>query len=404
MKTTCLLALAALLIVPTTGACVRNENRPRAMFVNASTDLPKVKLSHAFAALKFERPLWIGWDNASRDVLYVAEQTGKVYRFENKEGVAVARLFLDLSDRVYRWNNGGHNEEGFLGLAFHPKFKENGHFYVHYSMARTRTKPRRGVMSRFTVSKVDKTIADPESERVLFEVTQPYGNHNGCSLNFGPDGFLYISLGDGGAANDPHDYGQNLGTMLAKVLRIDVDKEENGKPYAVPADNPFVKRKGALPEIWAYGLRNTWRMCFDSKTGDLIGGDVGQNMWEFVVLIKKGSNHGWAIKEGSHDFKGGEPVDPISPPLIEYSHKEGVSITGGEVYRGSRHKSLDGIYFYADYGTGRFWGLKYANNKVTHAAELLETRKPGISSFGVDADNEVFVCCFDGRIYRVEPR
>ena len=393
-----LVAVSTLLAALFTGACFTPEQP--GVPIDASSELPKVKLTSAFPALKFDRPLWFGHDGSDKEIVYVVEQGGRIYRFENKPEVAQARLFLDLSEKVLCFRNGGHNEEGLLGLAFHPNFKDNGYFFVHYSAGTARK--RRGVTARFTLSKADKTIADPASEKVIFEVDQPYGNHKGCSLLFGADGFLYASLGDGGSQQDPHNNGQNLGTFLSKVLRIDVDKEATGKSYAIPQDNPFITRKGALPEIWAYGLRNPWRMSFDSKTGDLWAGDVGQNSWEWVVLIKKGGNYGWALREGSHKFKDGEPVDAISDPIIEYGHKEGVSITGGYVYRGEQQPKLQGIYFYADYGSGRLWGLKYANGKVTHAAELLDQRKMGISSFGTDSANELFACCFDGKIYRIE--
>ncbi len=388
-------ALLLLCFVPITASCVKDDAR-----VHIAEGLPKVKLSVAYPGLKFERPLWFGHDGVDKDIVYVVEQAGRIYRFENKAEAASALMFLDISDKVFsNKSRGGHNEEGLLALAFHPKFKENGYFYVNYNAGTARS--RRSVLSRFTLDKKDKAIADPASEKVIWEFEKPYGNHNGCCLLFDKEGMLLASYGDGGAAHDPHDHGQNLKVWFAKILRIDVDKEENGKPYGIPKDNPFLKREGARPEIWAYGLRNAWRMSWDGD--DLWVGDVGQNNWEWVVIAKKGGNYGWSLKEGTHEFKKGNPVDEITPPIVEYSHKEGQSITGGYVYRGAMQKALVGYYFYADYQSGRLWALKYANNKLEQNGEVLEKPMWGIASFGVDADNELYACTFNGgRIMRVE--
>ncbi len=242
----------------------------------------------------------------------------------------------------------------------------------------------------------------PETETVLMEIKQPYPNHNGGMIEFGPDGYLYVSLGDGGFANDPHRYGQSKATWLAKILRIDVDKAAGGRPYAIPPDNPFVDEKGALPEIWATGLRNVWRFSFDRTSGLLIGADVGQDTWEEVDIIKRGGNYGWNAREGAHDFRGGRGTPPYDEPIIEYHHREGKSITGGYIYRGRKIPSLQGAYVYADYESGTVWALRWDGKKVTENKVI--GRQRYISSFGEDRDGEIYMTCFDGRVYTFKAR
>jgi glucose/arabinose dehydrogenase len=254
------------------------------------------------------------------------------------------------------------------------------------------------------------------------EVPQPYENHNGGELLFGPDNFLYVSLGDGGSANDPHNNGQNLQTILGKILRIDVDTEAGGPPFRIPKDNPFVGRgHGIREEIWAYGLRNVWRMSFDRQTGELWAGDVGQNKWEEVDIIVKGGNYGWRIREGFHAFDtNGAPAGVTwIDPVIEYphnaiwdtNHTPGLSITGGYVYRGQNVPALRGMYLYADFALGTIWGLRYEHGKVTqrgviwvHPKGQLPLRN--VASFGEDSAGELYVLCFEGtvngRIYELE--
>jgi glucose/arabinose dehydrogenase len=235
------------------------------------------KFVQVFPRLSFESPLFLAAPPDGSDRLFVAEQDGRLRSFANKPDVSEAPVVLDLSAKVRR----EHNEEGLLGFAFHPRFAQNGFIFVQYSAS----KPRRNVISRFTWK---GKAFDPGSEKVVLEINQPYGNHNGGMLAFGPDGFLYVGLGDGGSAGDPQDRAQNKGELLGKILRLDVDREESGRAYAVPPDNPFRAEKGARPEIWAWGLRNPWRFSFDRKTGDLWAGDVGQNKWEEIDLIKVG--------------------------------------------------------------------------------------------------------------------
>jgi glucose/arabinose dehydrogenase len=295
-----------------------------------------------------------------------------------------------------------------LSLAFHPEYATNGRFFVYYS----RHDPKRNVISEFARSKVDPNIADPSSEKSILEVGQKWGNHNGSTLLFGPDGFLYASFGDGGLANDPDGNGQNLETLLATIIRIDINSAAEGKAYSIPPDNPFVNRAGARPEIWAYGLRNVWRMSFDPPTGNLWAGDVGQNAWEEIDLIVKGGNYGWNIREGSHPFKRGESDVPLIEPVVEYSHRNGgLSVTGGYVYRGKRNPRLEGAYLYADYATRRIWALRYADGKMTSHKEVFSGRDGTyVTSFGEDAQQELYVCGFDkidggrGRVFRIKER
>jgi glucose/arabinose dehydrogenase len=335
----------------------------------------------------------------------VLEQSGRIVSLDaSNESGADATVFMDLTDRV----NFGSNEEGMLSLAFHPKFAENGRLFAYY----TAKSPRRVVISEFKLDE-SGTKGVPGSEKTILEIPQPFCNHNGGTLAFGPDGMLYAAIGDGGAAADPQGHGQNLGTLLASVVRIDVDDVPEGRAYGIPPDNPFVDRSGARPEIWAYGLRNVWRMSFDRKTGDLWAGDVGQNKYEEIDLVVKGGNYGWNRREGFHPFgraEGPEPADPFIDPVVEYPRNEGVSVTGGHVYRGPA-KALDGVYLYADYAMGTIWGLRRAADGSLVGPEVL-VRRPGslISSFGEANDGTLYITTFEGgerpgpgAIYRLDP-
>jgi glucose/arabinose dehydrogenase len=277
-----------------------------------------------------------------------------------------------------------------LGLAFHPQYKQNGEFFVFYTL---RNPSLTNVLARFRVSKDDPDKADPESEEELLRIKRPYWNHDGGTICFGPDGFLYVVLGDGGLANDPRKNGQNLKTLLGKILRIDVDRQDGGKKYGIPRDNPFVATPGAAHEIWAYGLRNPWRIAFDRKTGQLWAADVGQNLYEEIDLIVKGGNYGWSIREGFHPFsgKGVGPRPDLIEPIWEYNHDIGKSITGGLVYRGQRLPELQGHYLYGDYISSRIWALKYDDGKKRVVANrpIAKTRVP-IFSFGEDERGEVY--------------
>jgi glucose/arabinose dehydrogenase len=281
------------------------------------------------------------------------------------------------------------DEEGLLGLAFHPDYRNNGQFFVYYN---PQSEPRVCYVSRFRVSRTDPDRADPDSEEVLLRIQQPFANHNGGSIAFGHDGYLYIGLGDGGGRNDPLELGQDLTSWMGKVLRIDVNRREQGLAYAIPRDNPFVGRSDALPEIFAYGFRNVWRLSVDRETGAIWVGDVGQDLWEEVDIVRKGGNYGWSVREGTQPFgnsakAGPDPVDPV----WEYDHQVGKSITGGFVYRGGRLPELQGAYLYADYVSGKMWALRY-DQQEGRVIENLGIAASGVPvfSFGEDERGEVY--------------
>jgi glucose/arabinose dehydrogenase len=365
-----------------------------------------LKVELAFPDLKFtgyepesekglpveNRPVLLTHAGDGSNRLFVADQRGVIHLFPNDPKATKTKVFLDIKKNVTY--NDRTNEEGFLGLAFHPKFKENGEFFVFYTPRKTKLT---NIVARYRVSKDDPDRADPDSEEILLSIKRPFWNHDGGTLVFGPDGYLYIALGDGGAANDPFSNGQNLNTLLAKILRIDVDRREDGKPYAIPKDNPFVGRKDALPETWAYGLRNVWRMAFDHKTGKLWASDVGQNLYEEVDIIEKGGNYGWKLREGLHPFspKGSGPRKDLIDPIWEYHHSVGLSITGGHVYRGKKLPELDGAYIYGDYVTGRIWAMRYddAKKRVVENRPIPDRNMP-LPSFGEDEQGEIYYLTF----------
>ena len=316
--------------------------------------------------------------------LFVVEQNGLIRIIQN--GTTLPTSFLDISDKVICCG-----ERGLLGLAFHPDYAENGYFYLNYTRPGGDT-----VIARYNVSTTDPNMAEANSENILLIVDQPYSNHNGGQLLFSPvDGYLYIGMGDGGSAGDPQNNAQNINTLLGAMLRLNVD---NGNPYAIPPDNPFVGSDG-LDEIWAYGLRNPWRFSFDRQNGDLYIGDVGQNAWEEIDYQRAGTpgglNFGWRCKEGTHNynFTGDCLTANLTDPIAEYSHSEGQAVTGGFVYRGQDFPNMVGRYFYADYVSGNIWSLyKTGSNPDTWSLPKLELSSGLlISAFGEDKNGEIYV-------------
>ena len=363
----------------------------------APRPLQTMNVERAFPNLTFQRLTNLVQPDDGHDHIFVTEQAGYVRVFPNDHRVTEADTFLDIGDRV---NEGG-NEEGLLGLAFDPDYKDNGYFYVYYSAA----SPRRSVLSRFSVSLNDPKRADHNSETVIMQVAQPFSNHNGGQIAFGPDGYLYVGLGDGGSRGDPHRNGQNAGTLLGSILRIDVKDVSDSRGYQVPPNNPLVGVPGAREEIWAYGLRNPWRFSFDERTGALWAADVGQNRLEEVDVVKKGLNYGWNVMEGTQCFSPPSDCDMagLELPVAEYSRSDGnCSVTGGYVYGGRGMPSLLGAYVYGDYCSGRIWGLRYDGSSVTEHM-LLADSDLSITSLGQDLDLNLYVLSRNDGIYRLVP-
>jgi uncharacterized repeat protein (TIGR03806 family) len=417
--------LATLLLVPGPiwGDEATGPDHPVGKFVPVDTNKmmgsphpEPLEAVRAFPQLSFDRPIELTYASDESNRLFVVEQQGTIYTFENRDDVGEKTLFLDLRDVVSREGN----EEGLLGLAFHSDFKRNGEFFVYYS-----TKPRASIISRFKVQKSDPQRADRASEEVLLRIPQPYDNHNGGSMKFGPDGYLYIGLGDGGLANDPHENGQNLKTLLGSILRIDVNHQDTGLKYAIPKDNPFAQQgDGVRGEIWAYGFRNVWRLAFNRKTGELWAGDVGQDRFEEVNRVVKGGNYGWNAREGFHPFTSDQTMTGTKAlaPLAEYFHGDGESVTGGLVYRGKDLPDFQGHYFYADYMSGIVWTIPADKPDAGSEEQTLATDDAGmdttsprygrvvartgleVAAFGEDPQGRMFLLAFDGKIYRLSPR
>ncbi len=359
--------------VPDPPTATPTQNPP----ANADSFPSAVDYEWRIVASGFDRPVDVQPANDGSGRLFIIEKVGYIRVYEN--GQLLDAPFLDITDRV----NDNSNEMGLLGLTFHPDYEQNGFFYVNYTGESGHTR-----ISRFQAS---GNIADPNSETVLMFIEQPFPNHNGGGLDFGPDGYLYAGMGDGGLAGDPFKNGQNTTALLGKILRIDVN---NGDPYSIPADNPFGN------EVWAYGLRNPWRISFDSTTGDLWIGDVGQGQWEEIDYIPAGSpggaNFGWSIMEGNHDYDGSAQPGLLLP-AAEYSHSEGgCSVTGGYVYRGAMPE-WQGVYFYGDYCSGKIWGL-FLSDGSWQSQVIFETGVT-ITSFGQDESGEIYLASDNGNIY-----
>lgn len=325
--------------------------------------------------------------DGSRHIV-VALQRGQVRTLPEDKNGTEAPMFLDLREKM-RTETGF--EDGLHGLAFHPRFAKERRVYVCY----TQSDPRRTVLSEFTVPDGGAFRADVGSERTVLEFPHPLGNHWGGGITFGPDGFLYLGIGDGGLRDDPYRLGQNLWTLHGKILRIDVDGREPGLPYGIPKDNPFAAVQEVRSEIWAYGFRNPWGMSFDRSTGTLWCADVGQDSWEEVNLVKKAANYGWSEDEGPDRFSrrkdSPQEAGPFVGPIHSYPHSEGISITGGYVYRGRRLPSLRNGYLFGDWGSGKIWALSWDGKSGTAAGnKLLYASTPDTPRFNptvISADN-----------------
>ena len=346
-------------------------------------------------ARDFSRPIFMTHAGDGSGRLFVVEQTGKIWIM--LDGVLSNFPFLDISGVISPSANRQYSEQGLLGLAFHPQYLSNGVFFVNYTDQRGDT-----IVARYRVSLSNPDIADASSSKMIFKLAQPYANHNGGHIAFGPDGYLYIGLGDGGSANDPLGAGQNRMLLLGSMLRIDID---GALPFEIPADNPFVGDEKARDEIWAYGLRNVWRFSFDRQTGDMYIGDVGQNKWEEINFqpadSEGGENYGWNVWEASQPFAGGTAESHV-PPIFEYPHSLGCSVTGGYVYRGKAIPQLEATYIFGDYCTGRMW-VTYRDPDMQWQTEAFLNTGMAISSFAEDEDGEIYVIDYAGIIYRIDP-
>ena len=369
-------------------------------------------------ASNFDKPVFATTLPLNNDEIIVIEQKGIIKLIKNSK---ISKTpFLDISDRVHKPLFPG-DERGLLGFTFDPDYNKNGYFYVNYTNKEDFT-----IVSRFTCN---GKLTDSKTEKIILKLKQPYSNHNGGSIEFGPDNYLYISVGDGGSTGDPENRAQDLSNLFGSILRIDVNTNKN---YLIPEDNPFVGKKGVKEEIWSYGLRNVWRFSFDSVTGDLIMGDVGQHEWEEINFefsdSKGGENYGWNVYEGNHCYPQGTECVNLGyvSPIFEYPNNanyvrtllgfkqklpnlDGCSVTGGYVYRGKKIENLYGRYIFGDYCTGKIWSLDFDDNSNVldikdHTEEILKSmgkREFYLSSFGIDNDNELFVIDYNGTIYRL---
>ncbi len=391
------LSLKLLVIVPVfLLSCSSKNTGNTESTTNVLTDNNKqYQLVEAYNNLTFDLPLeMVGAGDGSKTV-YVVEQKGVIKALADNE-TAVAPVFLEIQNKVV---SGG--EKGLLGLAFHPDFKNNGYFFVNY----TRDNPLTTVIARY---KVNGSKADVASEQILLTYEQPFGNHNGGKIAFGADGMLYIAAGDGGSGGDPGNRAQNRRELLGKILRIDVDNTSAGKPYAIPADNPYANNnQGFKEEIFAYGLRNPWRFNFDKQTNMLWVGDVGQNKIEEIDIVEKGGNYGWNIMEAENCFKTDNcDTAGLIQPITSYQQDSntGRSVTGGYVCRDENLPGLNGKYIYGDFVSGNIWALTY-NGKQAVKNQQIGTLKGGLSSFGEDNQQHLYILAYgSGKIYRLSEK
>lgn len=365
-----------------------------------------IRLVETFTGLKINRPvsLIVAPDGTDRE--FLVQQRGQILILPKDRSSKEAATFLDISDRNMEEKE---FEEGLLGLAFHPKFKENGKFYIYYSQQN----PKRSVISEMQVSKSDPNKADPATERVLLEVPQPFWNHNSGNMLFGKDGYLYICFGDGGKRDDPLRLAQNMFVFNGKIIRIDIDTKSGVREYGIPKDNPFVGKEGVREEIWALGLRNPWGIAIDEETGKFWLADVGQDAWEEINIIVKGGDYGWSYMEGVGKFVKRKEDQPegaeFIAPVHAYSRDKGLSITGGYVYRGTTAPAWKGYYIFSDWASGRIWAMKGDDDgtdpignavKIFERPKSNETFKP--AAMYPDANGEMIILSWDGKVYGIE--
>jgi glucose/arabinose dehydrogenase len=354
-----------------------------------------IEAVEAFPGLTFSSPVDIAHANDGSDRIYIAEQAGIIKVVDGSAASPAAVTFLDIRSKVL---SGG--ERGLLGLAFHPNFKDNGYFYVNY----TRGSPLTSVIARYKAGSSTVNAVAATSENILFTFAQPYDNHNGGALQFGKDGYLYIGAGDGGSGGDPQNNAQNRRNLLGKILRVDVNSIDKGF-YGIPSDNPFTNQsEGYAPEIYAWGLRNPWKISFETASDLLFTADVGQNSREEINLISKGGNYGWRVKEGINCYNPSTGCNDagLIAPIYDYSQSNGDrSITGGYVYRGTALPELVGKYIYGDYVSGKIWRLDMTGSRAG-ANELLIENAGSVSTFGQDKNGElVFANYGNGKIMKL---
>ncbi len=366
-----------------------------------SAPLPQIKLTPTFTKQDIKLPvaLAIPPDDSAR--LFLVQQFGKITILPRNRSSADSSTFLDLTDRPLIEKQ---FEEGLLGLAFHPDYAENRKFYIYYTLQ----DPKQSILSEMQCSADDPSKADPSTERILLRVPQPFWNHNSGNITFGPDGYLYIAIGDGGSANDPQRFSQNTFVHNGKILRIDVNTRSGNRPYGLPADNPFLNKPGYHPEIFALGLRNPWGISFHPKTQELWAADVGQSAYEEINIITKGGNYGWSHDEATHPAKAHRDPPPKKTPFIdpihEYDRRSGTSITGGLHYRGKAVPALQGQYIYGDWGFGNLWALHHKDGKTTN--QKIFTRpssqnKFRPTAFVEDEKGELLILSHGGQIFTI---
>ena len=361
---------------------------------------PEIKIAETFKGQNIKLPVALAIPPDGTERLFLVQQFGKITILPNDRSSNEEITFLDVTERPLIKQQ---FEEGILGLAFHPDYAKNRKFYIYYSLQ----DPKHTRVSEMQTFADDPNKADISTERVLLEIPQPFWNHNSGNIVFGPDGYLYIAIGDGGKANDPQRFSQNTFVYNGKILRIDVNTRAGNRPYGLPSDNPFLKKPGHHPEIFALGLRNPWGLIFHPETNQLWAADVGQNAWEEINIITNGGNYGWSYREGAHSAsarsdappKGAEFIDPIH----EYDRSSGLSITGGIHYRGKAIPELQGKYIYGDFVHGNIWALDFQNGKKTSNTKIFKRTKGTLkpTAFVEDANGELLILSHDHKLYTI---